>query len=101
VTGKALHANALLAVLARMGRKGMMTTHGLRSSFRTWAQERTSFAWELCELCLGHKIGTQVARAYARGDGVQKRVAIMQAWANFLSRAQEPGKVVQLRDRSA
>jgi integrase len=96
VTGKALHANALLAVLARMGRKGTMTTHGLRSSFRTWAQERTNFPWELGELSLGHKIGNQVARAYARGDALQKRTAIMQHWANFLTTPIQPATVIPL-----
>jgi hypothetical protein len=92
VTGKAMHANALLAVLASMGRKGTMTTHGLRSGFRTWAQERTNFPWELCGL--GHKIGTQVARAYARGDALQKRVAIMQQWATYLATPPQPATVI-------
>ena len=86
VTGAALHRNALHAVLRRMGLKGTATAHGFRASFRTWAQERTNFPWELCELSLGHKIGDQVARAYARGDALRKRIAIMQQWARFLAR---------------
>jgi integrase len=94
VTGAALHRNALLAVLRRMGRKGVATTHGFRASFRTWAQERTNFPWELCELVLGHKVGDQVERAYARGDALKKRIAIMQQWANFLARPSKSVKVV-------
>jgi integrase len=86
ITGAALHRNALLALLDRMGRKGEVTVHGFRASFRTWAQERSNFPWELCELVLGHKVGDQVARAYARGDALKKRVAIMQQWARFLAR---------------
>jgi integrase len=83
VSGKALSENAMLAVLKRMGHKGNATTHGFRSSFRTWAQERTNFPWELAEMSLGHKVGNEVQRAYARGDMLRKRFAIMQAWANF------------------
>jgi len=86
VTGARLSENAMLAVLGRMGRKGAMTTHGCRSSFRTWAQEQTSFPWELAEMSLGHKVGSKVERAYARGDAFKKRIAIMQAWANFCAR---------------
>jgi integrase len=72
ITGAALSENAMLAVLKRMGHKGSATTHGFRSSFRTWAQERTNFPWELAEMSLGHKVGTKVERAYARGDALKK-----------------------------
>ena len=34
---------ALLMTLRRMGRSDL-TTHGFRSTFRTWAAERTSFS---------------------------------------------------------
>jgi integrase len=101
VTGSALHRNALLAVLRRMGRKGVATAHGFRASFRTWAQERTNFPWELCELSLGHKVGDQVERAYARGDALKKRIAIMQTWANFLARPAKDAKVVEFARANA
>ena len=97
LTGAALSENALLAVIERMDRKGQMTAHGLRASFRTWALERSSFPWELCEISLGHKVGTKVERAYARSDGFEKRVAIMQAWANYCAKPNEFGKVVALQ----
>jgi integrase len=101
VTGDRLSENAMLAVLDRMGRKGVMTTHGCRSTFRTWAQEKTNFPWELAEMSLGHKVGSKVERAYARGDALKKRVAIMQAWADFCARPQQAGKVIPLQSRSA
>jgi integrase len=88
-TGGALSENAMLAVLNRMGRKGAATTHGFRSSFRTWAQERTNFPWELAEMSLGHKVGTKVERSYARGDALKKRFAIMQAWSSFCAKPVE------------
>jgi integrase len=101
LTGARLSENALLAVLDRMGRKSEMTTHGCRSTFRTWAQEQTNFPWELAEMSLGHKVGNKVERAYARGDAFKKRVAIMQAWANFCDRPVDGGKVVSLARASA
>jgi integrase len=101
VTGAALSENAMLAVLERMGRKGAMTTHGCRASFRTWAQERTSFAWELCEMSLGHVVGEKVERAYARGDALKKRYAIMETWAGFLAKPDKTGKVIPLQTRTA
>jgi integrase len=101
VTGVALSSNAMLAVLERMGRKGAMTTHGCRATFRTWAQEKTNFPWELCELSLGHKVGTKVELAYARGDALKKRFAIMQQWANFCAKPSKSGKVVNFERASA
>lgn len=96
-TGAALSENALLAVIERMGRKGTMTAHGLRASFRTWALERSNFPWELCEISLGHKMGTKVERAYARSDAFEKRVAIMQAWANFCGSSDHSGNLIPLQ----
>lgn len=96
VTGARLSENAMLAVLERMGRKDKATTHGFRSTFRTWAQEQTSFPWELAEMSLGHTVGSRVERAYLRGDAFKKRIAIMQAWANFCDRPADGGKVVPM-----
>ena len=53
-------------LLDRMGRKGAMTAHGCRATFRTWAQEQTNFPREIAEMALGHVVGTEVERAYAR-----------------------------------
>ena len=101
VSGRPLSRNALLAVIDRLGFKGAATAHGFRASFRTWAQEQTNFPWELSEMALGHTVGTKVERAYARGDAFKKRVAIMQAWADYCSRPQQPGKVIPLQSRGA
>jgi integrase len=101
VTGAALSSNAMLAVLDRMGRRGAMTPHGCRATFRTWAQEKTNFPRELCELSLGHKFGSDVERAYARGDALKKRYAIMQQWANFCAKPVKAGKVVNFERVSA
>jgi len=100
-SGAALSQNSMLWILDTMGRKGEATTHGFRSCFRTWAQERTNFPRELCELALGHTVGDKVERAYARGDALVKRAAIMQAWANFCRDSAVAGEVVALQTRKA
>lgn len=97
VTGARLSENAMLEVLKRMGRKSEATTHGFRSTFRTWALEQTHFPWELAEMSLGHTVGNKVERAYQRGDGFEKRAAIMQAWANFCDSVADGGNIVALR----
>lgn len=68
--------------------------HGFRTSFRTWAQERTNFPREVAEAALAHLYGDAVERAYARSDLFEKRRKMKDAWSGF--RAQSPGKVVAL-----
>jgi integrase len=72
------------------------TVHGFRSSFRDWAGEETSFPREIAEQALAHATGDATERAYRRGDALEKRRALMEAWASFC----EPstgGNVVALR----
>ncbi|MGA0613332.1 tyrosine-type recombinase/integrase [Paracoccus sp. KR1-242] len=59
--------------------------HGFRTSFRTWAQERTSFPREVAEAALAHLSGDAVERAYARSDVLDKRRQMMDAWAAYLA----------------
>jgi integrase len=70
--------------------------HGLRSTFRDWVAERTTYPGEMAEVALAHKISNAVEAAYRRGDMVEKRRAMMAAWAGFLSGAEVKGKVVRL-----
>lgn len=59
--------------------------HGLRSTFRDWVAERTQFPSEMAEVALAHKVSNAVEAAYRRGDMVEKRRAMMTAWAEFLT----------------
>jgi integrase len=61
--------------------------HGLRSTFRDWAAERTEFPGEMAEIALAHAVGSEVERAYRRGDMVEKRRAMMDEWERFLCRS--------------
>ncbi len=60
------------------------TVHGFRSSFSTYMREKTDFPFEVIEACLQHAVGNIVARSYARGDVIEKRRAVLEAWADFL-----------------
>jgi integrase len=59
--------------------------HGLRSTFRDWVAERTTYAGEMAEVALAHRISNAVEAAYRRGDMVEKRRAMMADWASFLA----------------
>ena len=63
------------------------TVHGLRSSFRDWAGEETSFPSEIAEQALAHSVGNEVERSYRRGDALEKRRALMTAWASYCAEA--------------
>jgi integrase len=63
------------------------TIHGFRSSFRDWAGEKTSFPREAAEQCLAHSIGDATEQAYRRGDALEKRRALMEAWSSYCGHA--------------
>jgi len=70
--------------LKGLGRSDI-TSHGFRSTFRDWAGEQTNFAREICEDALAHRIGNAVEEAYRRGDFLDKRRKLMEAWARHCS----------------
>ena len=42
--------------------------HGLRSTLRTWLTDYTDISYEIAEMIIAHKVGSQVERAYNRTD---------------------------------
>jgi hypothetical protein len=75
---------SLTAVLRRMGR-GDITIHGFRSTFRDWCAEApgNAFPREVCEHALAHSLPNRVEAAYRRGDLLDKRILLMQAWSDY------------------
>jgi integrase len=61
-----------------------ITVHGFRSSFRDWAAD-TGKPGDLAEQCLAHTVGSAVERAYRRSDVLERRRALMDAWAAYLT----------------
>jgi integrase len=82
--GAELSDMSLTAVLRRMGR-GDITIHGFRSTFRDWCAESpdNAFPREVCEHALAHSLPDKVEAAYRRGDLLEKRILLMQAWADY------------------
>ena len=73
---------ALLMMLRRMKREDI-TAHGFRSTFSDWASEVSPYSGELREAALAHTIQNKAERAYRRGDALEKRRQMMEAWANW------------------
>ena len=80
--GRPLSDMALARLLRAVGIAEKTTTHGFRSSFRTWSSEHADAPREACELALAHRVGSAVEQAYARSDLLEKRRALMQQWAD-------------------
>lgn len=91
-SGSPLSDMSLSAVLKRM--KVGATVHGFRSSFKDWATEATGFPNELSEAALAHITGDNTERAYRRGDVLERRRELMEAWARF---CEGTGNVVPMR----
>ena len=72
-----------------------VTVHGFRASFKTWAEETTSFPNAIIEGSLAHKIADAVEASYLRSDLIDKRARLMEAWAAYCtSPPVEGGEVV-------
>lgn len=98
--GEPLSDAAFQALLIRMGRQGEFTPHGFRSSFRDWAGEVSTFPRELAEAALAHVVGDQTERAYRRGDALEKRRKLMDAWAKFIDPIATGSNVTLMRKLS-
>jgi integrase len=86
-----LSKTALAALVPDSG-----TVHGFRSSFRDWCGNETSFPREIAEQALAHASGDTTEQAYRRGDALEKRRGLMDAWASFCEPA-GAGNVVPMR----
>lgn len=73
---------ALTRLLGRMKRSDI-TVHGFRSCFRDWAGDETGFDREEIEMALAHTIASSTERAYRRKRALEKRRALMTAWADY------------------
>lgn len=75
---------SMLMLLRRMGVEGV-TVHGFRSTFRDWAAEVAGAPREVAEMSLAHRVGSDVERAYARSDLLEKRRVLMERWSVFVA----------------
>jgi len=99
--GGTLNDLSLRRLLKALGRNGDITIHGFRSTFSDWAHERTNYNNHTIEQALAHTIGSDVERAYRRGDLFEKRRRLMADWARYCSTpvAEEGATVVAINRR--
>lgn len=69
---------------------GTWTVHGLRSSFRDWAAEATTFPSEAAEAALAHVIPSKTVKSYLRSIYLDIRRTMMTDWATFVGASAPP-----------
>ena len=75
----------LTKILRSVGLAERATVHGFRSSFKNWTLEQTDTPWAVSEAALAHILGNSTEQAYARSDLFERRRALMQLWAEYLT----------------
>ena len=63
--------------------KDRLVAHGLRSIGRSWFADN-DVPFEVAEACLAHLVGSQVVRAYQRGDYFASRSKVMLGWHAYI-----------------
>ncbi len=92
-----MSAGSCLVAMKKMDSFKGYTPHGLRSTFRDWASNTTSFANETLELALAHNIKDKSEAAYRRQDQIDKRAKLMQLWQSYVDAPASNANVTQLK----
>ena len=89
--------NTLRAALAALGYgPDKQSVHGFRATARTMLAERLEIDPVVIEAQLAHIIKDANGRAYNRTTFVQKRIEMMQKWADYLDDLRHGAMVIQL-----
>ena len=88
-------SNMAMDMQLRRMKRDEITVHGFRSTFRDWAGNISSFPREIVETALAHVVGDKTEQAYRRGDALEKRRKLMEAWASYCE-PRERGRVIPL-----
>ena len=73
-----------------------ISTHGFRTTFRTYIANETAFDGEIAEFALSHKLKDKAQAAYQQGNLLSKRKVMMQHYSDYTYGELEK-KVIQLR----
>jgi integrase len=71
------------------------TIHGFRSSLRTWAQGHR-LDREVAEMTLGHEVYRDAEGAYVRGNLLEERRALLDAWSRHCQGETAPRNVIPM-----
>ena len=83
--GSPMSDMTLTKILRSTGLAERATVHGFRSSFKNWTMEQTDTPWAVSEAALAHTLGNSTEQAYATSDLFERRWALMQQWANYVT----------------
>jgi integrase len=81
--GQPISNMAMAELLKGLRPPSIATVHGMRSTFRDWAGDCTTFPSEVAEGCMAHLEGTATVRAYRRANALEKRRALLAAWEAY------------------
>jgi integrase len=95
VGGGRLAGKSFFKLLRSMDRADL-TTHGFRSTFRDWAAATTDHANHVVEMALAHVVG-KVEGAYRRDPMIEKRRALMNDWAVYVTCLPTTATVIPMR----
>lgn len=76
------------AAIKRMGYKGKLVAHGLRSIASTYLNE-SGYDSELIEVALSHMNSDCIKAAYDRGERIEQRFKLLQSWADFVEKCSQ------------
>lgn len=88
--GGQLSDGAMERVLDRMG--VAVTVHGMRSSFKDWAVNKTDFPDETSEEILSHVVGSKTRQAYRREVAMDKMRDLLLAWEAYCGSGAKEGR---------
>jgi integrase len=77
------------------------TPHGFRSSFSSWCDDVLPHEREAAERALGHEVPNKVSAAYRRSDLFDRRIRLMNDWAEHCTSANRVGMARRGAARSA
>jgi len=89
---KPMNSQTVNAALKRMGFKGELVSHGMRSIAST-AMNEAEFNPDVIEAALAHLEKDEVRRAYNRSVYIDQRIELMQWWGDFVERSSPPTRL--------
>ena len=82
---KPMSRSTMWEMIRYLGYAEQFTPHGFRAMMATIANESDNgFERDLIDAQLAHKVGGSVSQAYNRTNYLERRVALVQWWANWL-----------------
>ena len=79
---KPISENTLNLAIKRLGY--VATSHGMRATFSTIANESQNFSADVIEAALAHEGNNKIRATYARSDYFEQRMPLMRWWSNYL-----------------